>query len=80
MKLSRKAFRLLVELTKTNEALSQRKLASATGYSLGSVNQLVRSLTERGLMKAGRITESGLSALQPYRVRFAERSVGGKLD
>ncbi len=48
MKLSRKAFRLLVELTKTNEALSQRKLASATGYSLGSVNQLVRSLTERG--------------------------------
>ncbi len=71
MKLSRKTFRLLVELTKTTDCLSQRKLAAATGYSLGSVNQNVRSLTERGLMKDGRITEEGLKALQPYRARRA---------
>ena len=71
MELSRKAFKLLVELTKTDEALSQRKLAASTGYSLGSVNQIVRDLADRGLLLEGRITEEGLAALEPYRAKRA---------
>ena len=71
MELNRKEFSILAALAETDEALPQRALASRTGYSLGTVNQLVRKLTARGLMKDSRITPEGLEALQPYRAKRA---------
>ncbi len=69
--LSRKEFSLLTALTEQQTALSQRSLAAVVGFSLGTVNKLLRSLEERGLIREGLITEEGLAALEPYRVRRA---------
>ncbi len=71
MDLNRKEFSVLAALAETDEALPQRALSSRTGYSLGSVNQLVRNLTARGLMQDSRITPEGILALQPYRAKRA---------
>ena len=71
MDLNRKEFSILAALAETDEALPQRALSSRTGYSLGSVNQLVRNLTARGLMQDSRITPEGIRALQPYRAKRA---------
>ena len=71
MDLNRKEFSILAALAETDEALPQRALSSRTGYSLGSVNQLVRNLTARGLMQDSRITPKGILALQPYRAKRA---------
>ena len=71
MDLNRKEFSILAALAETDEALPQRALSSRTGYSLGSVNQLVRTLTARGLMQDSRITPEGIRALQPYRAKRA---------
>lgn len=52
----------------------QRKLARATGLSLGSVCAAVNSLKEQGLIEAegeGVLTTQGLKALEPYRVQNA---------
>ena len=71
MDLNRKEFSILAALAETDEALPQRALSSRTGYSLGSVNQLVRNLTARELMQDSRITPEGILALQPYRAKRA---------
>ena len=71
MDLNRKEFSILAALAETDEALPQRALSTRTGYSLGSVNQLVRNLTARGLMQDSRITPEGILALQPYRAKRA---------
>ena len=71
MELSKKSFDLLAALAQTPAPLSQRRLAAASGWSLGTVNQLVKQLTEEGLICGGRITQEGLAALQPYRARRA---------
>lgn len=71
MDLNRKEFSILAALAETETPLSQRALAARTGHSLGTVNQLVRKLTARGLMQDGSITPEGIGALQPYRARRA---------
>ena len=71
MELTRKEFSILAALAETEENLSQRALSSRTGFSLGTVNQIVRSLAERGLMQDGQITREGTEALQPYRAKRA---------
>ena len=71
MSLNRKEFAILAALAESQENLSQRALSSRTGFSLGTVNQIVRSLGERGLMRDGRITAEGTEALQPYRAKRA---------
>lgn len=50
---------------------SQRALAEATGRSLGAVNGALRRLREQGWVEDGRISVTGLRALEPYRVRNA---------
>ena len=82
MDLNRKEFSILAALAETDEALPQRALSSRTGYSLGSVNQLVRNLTARGLMQDSRITPKGILALQPYlakRAVFIAAGFGSRL-
>ena len=69
--LSKKEFEVLVRLTEVSEAPSQRDLAEAAGFSLGSVNKAVQALTQEGYIKDGMITSAGMSALEPYRVKRA---------
>lgn len=71
MELTRKEFILLTALAEAKGTMSQRELAASGGMSIGSVNRLLRDLSERGYVKAGRLTPEGLAALEPYRVKRA---------
>ena len=69
--LSRKQFDLLTILVDKNTSMSQRKLAEASGYSLSSVNRTLQELINMGYVENNRITENGISALEPYRAKRA---------
>ena len=69
--LSRKQFDVLAYIEGCKQANTQRAIAEATGMSVGSVNRVMASLTEQGLLEGGRITSAGYEALEPYRVRRA---------
>lgn len=69
-KLSRKQFDILVEATKGRLA-SQRTLAAKLGCSVGTINKTSGELQSLGYIKEGKITEAGLSALEPYRAKRA---------
>lgn len=69
--LSKKQFDVLVLLESEKKALTQRQIEEKTGYSLGTVNKTVQELTELNYVNGGEITNEGLTALEPYRVRRA---------
>ena len=69
--LTKKQFDILVELSQPQKKRSQRSVAESTGYSLGTVNSTLKVLSDCGFLADGVITESGLIALEPYRVRRA---------
>ena len=71
MELTRKQFGVLTVLVSSNESFSQRDLEKVTGYSLGTVHRVVKELTDAGYMDAGRITNAGINALEPYRAKRA---------
>ena len=69
--LTKKEFDVLTLLAETDEAFSQRELAEKLGISIGTVNKVGRELSERKLYDRGVITQAGLDALEPYRVKRA---------
>lgn len=69
--INRKQFDVLCCLEKYRNGCRQRELAEYTGMSVGSVNRTLSSLIAEGLVCDGRITEAGLSALEPFRVKRA---------
>ena len=69
--LTRKEFNLLTTLASCDESLSQRELARRSGFSLGTANKLLSALTQSDLVADNRITERGLSTLEPFRVKKA---------
>lgn len=71
MNLTRKQFDVLETVAMTSNPLSQRDLGKSTGYSLGTINNVVKELTKAGYMSSGLITNDGLTALEPYRARRA---------
>ncbi len=71
MKLTKKQFLILVYLEAERAARSQREIASATDMSVGTANKIISELSELGYIKCGTITESGIEALEPYRVKRA---------
>ena len=66
--LSQPQFDVLYALLRADAALTQRQIHASTGLSLGSVNAVVRECEALGHIAERRITESGRSALEPYRV------------
>ncbi|MDD6785632.1 MAG: phosphotransferase [Eggerthellales bacterium] len=70
MSLSKRDFLVLKECLLEGPQ-SQRQYASATGFSLGSVNDALKSLAEQGYVEAGAITQAGKDALAPYKVQNA---------
>ena len=69
--MQKKDFDVLVLLEESKETLTQRKIASTLGYSVGAVNKIVKNLTDKGLVDDGKITSAGLEALEPYKVKRA---------
>ena len=71
MKLTKKQFTILEYLESEQKSKSQRDIATATGMSVGTVNKQVAELAELGYIRDGAITDAGLAALEPYRVKRA---------
>ena len=71
MALTRKQFDILETLAMNRSSLTQREIESLTGYSLGTVNRVMKELTESGFVKKAVITDSGIDALEPYRCKRA---------
>lgn len=69
--LTRKQFDLLVLLTQQEKPMSQRRMADELKMSVGTVNKLVKELTDERLLHDGVITAEGYTALEPYRVQRA---------
>lgn len=71
MDLTRKQFDVLETLATNKEKLTQRQLEDSTGHSLGTINRVLKELTELGYVENGRITNDGVNALEPYRCKRA---------
>ncbi len=69
--LTRKQFDFLNALATAKGTLTQRQLEEKTGYSLGTINKLSKEMAEKGFVEDGRLTASGLEALEPYRAKRA---------
>lgn len=69
--LTKNQFNVLVYLESKREAVSQRKLANELSVSVGTVNRTLQQLEEMGFVTDGCISETGIEALEPYRVRRA---------
>ncbi len=69
--LTEKQFDILEKLAEADSALSQRDLEKATGYSLGTINKVIKELSELGYVNNGELTDEGLNALEPYRAKRA---------
>ena len=71
MNLTKKQFDILEILTESNDPITQRQLEEKTGYSLGSINKIVKDLSEQKLVADGKITPEGLAVMENYRVKRA---------
>lgn len=68
---SEKQFDIL-NLLRQGQSQTQRQLAKATGFSLGTINSTLKALKDKGLIANDcALTEAGLQALEPYRVQNA---------
>ncbi len=71
MTFSKKQFDVLAYLESKRKAVSQREIAAETSLSLGTVNKILTEFSGIGLVTGGVITEAGIQALEPYRVKRA---------
>lgn len=69
--LTKKEFNALTLMERTGKSFSQRELSEALGVSLGTANKLSKELHDKQLCDGGHITDGGLAALEPHRVRRA---------
>lgn len=70
MKLSRKQFDVLEALVE-HPGISQRDLTKNTGYSLGTINAILKDLILNEWVSDNRVTNNGIQALEPYKVQRA---------
>ena len=71
MSLTKKQFDILTIIEKRQDILSQREISEESGYGLGTVNKVIKELTENAYLKEGLITSEGKDILEPYRVKKA---------
>lgn len=69
--MTEKEFDILTILESHKDKLSQRELAKELGFSVGTINSTIVALEEAGFVEAGIITQKGIEALEPYRVKRA---------
>ena len=73
MDLSKKQFHVLVEIeSKAKDKHSQRDISKNTNISLGTINKIISELYNEQLIDSkNNITEKGVKALMPYKVKRA---------
>lgn len=73
MNLTKKQFDVLVAIeSNKKEKYSQRDIGGDANISVGLVNKIINELSEFGLIDSNsKITEKGIEALEPYRVKRA---------
>lgn len=71
MSLTRKQFDVLEKMAIQTDSYTQRDLERLTGHSLGTINRVIKELTDLGFVSNGAITEAGMNALEPYRAKRA---------
>ena len=71
MSLTRKQFDVLEKMATQTDSYTQRDLERLTGHSLGTINRVIKELTDFGFVSNGAITEAGMNALEPYRAKRA---------
>lgn len=72
MKLTYNEFEILSCIEREREKLSQRRISELTDLSLGTVNKIITSFLEKELIDVDNlITDKGIEALEPYRVKRA---------
>ncbi len=71
MELTRRQFDILQTLATVPSVTTQRDLEKVTGHSLGAINRCMKELADLGYVSMGKITNNGLYALEPYRVKRA---------
>ena len=69
--ISRKLFNVLSILAYADKPMTQRDIQKESNCSLGTVNSAVKELTDMEYMADGSITDKGLAALEPYKVKRA---------
>ena len=70
--INRKQFDVLDYLVSNQDKkVSQRKIASELNVSVGSINKTLLELNELGLVYENKITEKGVSELEPFKVKRA---------
>lgn len=69
--LTKKEFDILTTIDSEGEKKSQRQLAKLCGYSVGTVNTTLSSLSEKHFISDDKITSEGFAALAPYKVQRA---------
>ncbi len=80
--LTRKQFDILSLIVTSQRAFTQRELSEKTGYSLGTVNKVLKELAVFGCGGNGSAFEIAEKLLEPYRVRraiFLAAGVGSRL-
>ena len=73
---------ILTLLAEEESLLSQRQIEEKISYSLGTVNRVMKALTELKYVNEGKITNEGLTTLEPYRAKraiFIEAGFGSRL-
>ena len=71
MSLTRKQFEILEAMITTPGKMTQRGLADAASCSLGTVNKVLKELSEAGFIESGAVTPAGQATMEPYRVKRA---------
>lgn len=71
MTLTRKQFDVLETFAAAKQRITQRELEQLTGYSLGTINRVVKELNSLGYVIDGTITNEGIRALEPFKAKRA---------
>lgn len=69
--LSEKEFKILTYLLEYRDDITQSKISSGTDLSVGTVNKTLNELSSKGFVDKYTVTERGVRALEPYRVKNA---------
>lgn len=80
--ISEDEFQILTLLEENRKKFSQRELAKKLQLSLGKINSLLSEMEAKGFVSKGTITNEGLAALEPYRVKrviFLAAGFGSRL-
>ena len=71
LSLTKKQFDVLVAMEETEGKVSQREISEMTGHGLGTINKVLKELTEMGCVSNSKITSTAYDYLEPYRVKRA---------